>query len=253
MKSVSCQNAVAPYRKWFFALGLICSTAALTIPASVYGMGKSSSSSSSSSGSSSSTNSTLSAIENLALNIAVIYAQTDPKFAPILMALNIKNGDDLKRLIRGDTSGINFNSAISYFVIQYANKNPSVQAWLEKLGVSSPEQLVALLMNPDGSFADKNVIFNLAFAYASQNPKYAPWLAALGVTSGGDIAKIFEGKFLNNNLQQQLIAMGIVYLIQKKKLGSNSTALFQGLQLGAFQGLPTADMTAVSKIAQAVK
>lgn len=256
MKSVSLNHAVAPasrFKSIIFALGLACATVTLVVPVA-HGMGKSSSSSGSSgSGSSSSTNQTLSAIESIALNIAVIYAQTDPRFAPVLMALNIRTGDDLKRLLHGDTSGINFNAVISYFVIQYAQKNPSVNAWLEKLGVNSPEQLIALLRNPDGSFADKNVIFNLAYSYASQNPKYAPWLAALGITGGGDIAKIFEGKFLKNNLQQQLIAMGIVYLLQKQKLGSNSAALYQGLQLGAFQGLPAADMTAINKIAQTVQ
>src|SRR5262245_32934395 len=99
----------------------------LTVSAPAWSMGKGSSSDGA--------NDTLTAIEDLALNVAVIYAQTDPKYAPILAALGIRNADDVKKLIRGDVSGLNFNSVLAYLVTKYAAKDKNVASWLNKIGV----------------------------------------------------------------------------------------------------------------------
>lgn len=182
----------------------------------------------------------------IAINVAIIYAQTDPRFAPILAALNIKTADDVGRLLKGDLSGLNLQNVVSYYLITYGKSNPEIASVLDQLNIRSLADLQNLFkqQNLGSQIA---LLSDLAYKYASQNRKYAPWLSALGIRSGADLSRMLQGGFQPNNLVATLVSIGVAYMVSHKKAKSASDALYASLILGAFQGLDASEVSAISQ------
>ncbi len=194
----------------------------------------------------------LGGIEDVALQLAIIYAQTDPRYAVILAALGINTPDDVKRLLCGDMSGGNLNGVISYLVMNYASKNANVSNFLNAANIHSFADIQNALKDPSGLIS-QDQLFQWAYEYASQNPQYAPWLQALGINSGADVGKVLQGGVNPSNLQSQLIAIGLAYLTSKGKAGDTASKLIPYLQTGAFQGLPSGDVSSIIGLMNAKK
>jgi hypothetical protein len=205
------------------AAGLITTSLVALVPSQAQAFGKKQSSG-------------VNAFEDAALTIAVVFAQTNPHYAPVLAALGIQTGADVKNLLSGDSSGANFKGVIAYMVLNYAQKNADAANWLNALGVKTFADVQKLLADPHSAIGQQT-LFQMAFDFANQNSKYKGWLAALNLNSAADIATMFNGKFVKTNIQSQLISIGLAYIISKTKIGDTVLALLPLLHLGSFQGL----------------
>jgi hypothetical protein len=187
------------------------------------------------------------ALLDTALSLAILYAKTDPKIGPVLAALGINGAEDIKNLFRGDRSGANFNDIISFAIANYASQDPRIQAVLDQLGIRDFSDIQSLL---NGS-GDRAALFQLAYDAISHDEKYSKWLAMLEISNAEDLQGLLDGGIQGGNLKDLLFRIGMAYLASKGKIDLG--AFFQGVDLGAYQGLPTSEISRIVKTAKAAK
>jgi hypothetical protein len=205
-----------------------------------------------------------SGLTDLALNLAIMYGKSDPRYAPILLALGINNADDLKRFLNGDISGANLGNIVSFLAIQQGKQDPAAKDWMSANGVTDIKSARSFISASDTPAYDSSMIFQLAYEYAAKNPQYAAWLEALNIHSGADLEALFKGAMGNaqggqaqasaadtSNLQAVLMNLAMQYIAQNPKYapyaailaallaqqGGGASAPGAGLNLGASQGL----------------
>jgi ribosomal protein L12E/L44/L45/RPP1/RPP2 len=199
-------------------------------------------------------------MEDLFLNIGIIYGKSDPKVASVLNALGINTAQDLRKFLKGDLNGSNFKDILSHLAFQYALKNPKAASFLKKLGVTDEASLNKFLQGlKDGSI--KDTILQMALDSALSNPKYANWLAVMGITDIEDLKDILSGGVDGTNLNGILLMVAMNYFASNPKYEqyapivlaiimtyfSNPSSDLSSVSLGVLDGLPSTEVKAVVK------
>lgn len=196
-----------------------------------------------------------SSMENFLLNLGIFYSKTNPQVAPYLTALGINNGNDLKRLIRGDLNGSNFQDIITSAALQYVYKDPKYQGLFQQLGVTDFASLKALLTS--GNSANTDLLLNIAFNYMSSNPEYQLWMSQLGINDASDLRGLIFGTGQSTDLKAILLNFAMIYAQSNPKyapyiflisalLGNDTTPVdISNPFLGAYDGLSPTEIKRV--------
>ena len=172
---------------------------------------------------------------DLALALAIGYAKTDPRYAPILTALGINTPQDLRNFLKGGTDGSNFRNILARLAFLQGQSNPQVRDWLAKLGITNEQQLRDFLKN-NGQGASFETILSLALAQAQSNPKYTTWLSRLGIRDVQDFRNLLRGT-QSGNLQSLILMVGLHYVESNPKYAQYAPMIRAALvALGLSQG-----------------
>ncbi len=153
---------------------------------------------------------------DFALNLAIIYAKNEPRYAVLLNTLGINNSADLKNFLLGNANGTNFRNIAAHLIFQKAGKDPKVRAVLTQLGISDLQSLRNYLSTQGGS-AGNQALLEIALQYAIGNSKYAIWLNRLNIKSVADFQKLLQGSGTGGNLQSLLVIVALNYVESNPK------------------------------------
>ncbi len=156
-------------------------------------------------------------ILDFALNLAIVYGEMDPRYAPVLTALGIHNADDVKKLLNGDQSGGNFKDIAATLIIMYAQKDAKVAGYLNQAGIHNAVDLRRFLDNPLGDAGVQSLVFDLAYQSAAKNPKYAQWLDVMNIHSGEDLGNLIKNGQQGGGLQNMLLPLALAYVQNNPK------------------------------------
>lgn len=210
-----------------------------------------------------------SALIDLGINLAIAYAQTQPKYVQVLSALGITDAASLKSFLQFNGNGINFRNIVAHLVYQRAQSDAKVKSVLQSLGLNSELAVRNFLSNPSGGL-NYQALLDAALAQAMANSKYATWLKALNIKSVQDIQNLLKGNGKSGNLMSIVMVFGLEYAQSQEKLkqyvpiiqavlttygitpGQDGTGGVGSdddiIGLGAFQGMTVGETKAVQAI-----
>jgi len=184
-------------------------------------------------------------VEEMALNVAIIFAQSNPLFAPVLSALGISDATDLINLVNNSLNGSSFTAVIAHFAISYGEQNPQVAGTLNSLGIQNFAQAQTALATPTGS-GTQSALYELAYEFVSLDPAFASWLTSMGITGPSSIASVATNGAPSTNLMSILVSIGVSFVEDLVSMVTSATNLFPTLHLGAYQGLPLSEIAKIT-------
>lgn len=210
-----------------------------------------------------------SALIDLGINLAIAYAQTQPRYVQVLSALGITDAAALKSFLQFNGNGINFRNIVAHLIYQRAQSDAKVKSILQGLGLNSEVAVRNFLSNPSGGL-NYQALLDAALAQAMANSKYATWLKALKIQNVQDIKNLLKGDGKSGNLMSIVMVFGLEYAQSKEKLkqyvpiiqavlatygitpgldGTNGEGSDDDIiGLGAFQGMTVGETKAVQAI-----
>ncbi len=130
-------------------------------------------------------------LEDLVFNAAYMYASSDPRYSLALKALGINSAADLKKFLKGEGDGSNFQDVFTHLVAQYAQNNPQFQQWFAQNGVTDEISLETFMKGRGKKY--QSTYNKMALSAARSNPNYQEWLTQLGISDVSDIQDLLNG------------------------------------------------------------